>query len=117
MHHPILAMNRAPRCGARTRSGKPCQSPVVRGKRGCRMHGGARGSGAPLGNRNSLRHGRYSSKAIARKRAIMALLRAARQLVEIGITGNVPGGALSRRSPAPAARTSYSNLPGLSLRA
>src|SRR5580704_9610910 len=26
-------MNRAPRCGARTRSGKPCQSPAVRGKR------------------------------------------------------------------------------------
>ena len=37
MHHPILAMNRAPRCGARLRSGKPCQSPVVRGKRRCRM--------------------------------------------------------------------------------
>jgi hypothetical protein len=29
-----------PRCGAKTRSGKPCQARVVPGKRRCRMHGG-----------------------------------------------------------------------------
>jgi hypothetical protein len=34
------------RCGAKTRSGKPCRSPAVAGKRRCRMHGGAPGSGA-----------------------------------------------------------------------
>jgi len=44
---PMLA---SPRCGARTRSGKPCRSPAVRGRRRCRMHGGAPGSGAPRGN-------------------------------------------------------------------
>jgi len=37
----------------RTRSGKPCQSPVVLGKRRCRMHAGAAGSGAPIGNKNA----------------------------------------------------------------
>jgi hypothetical protein len=34
-----LALREAPRCGARTRQGKPCQSPIVKGKRRCRMHG------------------------------------------------------------------------------
>ena len=29
-----------PRCGAKTRSGRPCQARVVPGKRRCRMHGG-----------------------------------------------------------------------------
>jgi hypothetical protein len=35
------------RCGARTRSGQPCQSPAAHDKKRCRMHGGAAGSGAP----------------------------------------------------------------------
>src|SRR5439155_9936835 len=33
-----LHTNQAPRCGARTRSGNPCRSRAVRGKRRCRMH-------------------------------------------------------------------------------
>jgi hypothetical protein len=40
-----LTCARHARCGARTRNGTPCQSPAVREKRRCRMHGGARGSG------------------------------------------------------------------------
>jgi glucans biosynthesis protein len=76
-----LAMNRAPRCGARTRSGKPCQSPAVRGKRRCRMHGGAAGSGAPIGNTNALRHGNYTAKSIAEWREVSALIRRARTLL------------------------------------
>lgn len=31
----------AQRCGARTRGGAPCRGPAVRGKRRCRLHGGA----------------------------------------------------------------------------
>ncbi len=42
-----ISLRDAPRCGARTRHGKPCQSPILKGKRRCRMHGGAHGSGAP----------------------------------------------------------------------
>ena len=48
------------RCGAKTRSGKPCAAPAVKGKERCRMHGGARGSGAPLGNQNALKTGRHT---------------------------------------------------------
>jgi hypothetical protein len=77
MHHEELRMNWAPRCGARTRSGKPCQSPAVRGRRRCRMHGGASGSGAPIGNKHALRHGHYTAEAIARRRELAELIRMA----------------------------------------
>jgi len=46
---PIIRRMSSPSClvatNGRTRSGKPCRSPAVRGKRRCRMHGGAAGSG------------------------------------------------------------------------
>ena len=61
---PMLA---SPRCGARTRSGEPCMSPAVSGKSRCRMHGGAPGTGAPQGNQNALKHGRYTCEAIAER--------------------------------------------------
>jgi len=70
------------RCGAKTRSGKPCLSPAVCGKKRCRMHGGALGSGAPRGNKNALKHGRYTRKAIAERRQLHALLRQSRKLIQ-----------------------------------
>ena len=45
------------------------------------MHGGAKGSGAPKGNRNALKHGRYTAEAIAERRHVRWLLRSARELV------------------------------------
>ena len=75
-------MNRAPRCHARTRCGTPCQSPTVRGKVRCRMHGGTDGIGAPRGNRNALKHGRYTAEAIARRREVAALIRACRDRLD-----------------------------------
>ena len=66
------------RCGARTRSGKPCASPAVSGKKRCRMHGGAYGSGAPAGNKNALKHGLYTREAIAQRRQLRQLIRQAR---------------------------------------
>jgi hypothetical protein len=42
------------------------------------MHGGANGIGAPRGNRNALKHGRYTAEGIARHREVAALLRACR---------------------------------------
>jgi len=59
-------MQESPRCGARTRSGAPCKSPAVRGQARCRMHGGAKDSGAPKGNTNAYRHGLYSAASKAR---------------------------------------------------
>jgi uncharacterized protein YjcR len=47
------------------------------------MHGGAPGSGAPLGNKNALKHGRYSATAIAWRREVRALIRESRRLIEI----------------------------------
>ena len=72
-----LPMHLSPRCGARTRSGSPCQSPAMRNGR-CRMHGGA-STGAPRGNKNAFKHGRYSAEALARRRSISLLIRAARR--------------------------------------
>jgi hypothetical protein len=45
----------------------------------CRMHGGL-SPGAPNGNRNAFKHGRYAAEAIASRREVAALLRAMRAL-------------------------------------
>ncbi len=68
------------RCGAKTRSGKPCMAPAVSGKKRCRMHGGAPGSGAPPGNQNALKSGLFTREAIEERRALRDLMRSARQL-------------------------------------
>ena len=76
-------MNRSRRCGARTRTGRACRSPTVSDKQRCRMHGGAKGSGAPAGNRNALKHGRYSSEILELRRRLAELVRETRELIEI----------------------------------
>ena len=75
---PMLA---SPRCGAKTRCGGSCRLPAVRGKRRCRMHGGAAGSDAPSGNRNARRHGLFTGEAIAERKQIRDLLGEARKLL------------------------------------
>ncbi len=75
------AMLASPRCGARTRGGTPCRSPAVGGKRRCRMHGGAPGSGAPMGNRNALKHGLCTKAAVADRRTLRRLMRDANRLI------------------------------------
>ena len=59
------AFESAPRCGARTKGnfGKPCKCPAIKGKSRCRVHGGAKGSGAKHGNINALKHGEYTREA------------------------------------------------------
>jgi hypothetical protein len=64
---PPTTKANAPRCLARTRSGRECQSPAVKGKRRCRMHGGTNPC-APKGNRNAWKHGGRSAEAIATAR-------------------------------------------------
>ena len=75
---PMLA---SPRCGAKTRCGDACRSPAVHGRKRCRMHGGAPGSGAPKANRNARKHGLFTGDAIAERRRIQALLGEARKLL------------------------------------
>ena len=73
---------KAPRCGARTRSGTECRSPAVRGKQRCRMHGG-NSSGAPKGNRNAWKHGDRSAQAEAELKMVREADRTLRLLAKI----------------------------------
>lgn len=70
------------RCGAKTRSGGACRSPAVHGKTRCRMHGGAKGSGAPKANQNARKHGLFTADAIAERRQVQEVLGEARKLLE-----------------------------------
>ena len=83
-HHlrHTVAMLASPRCGAKTRCGGACHSPAVRGKKRCRMHGGAQGSGAPQANQNARRHGLFTREAIAERRQIREVLGEAWKLLE-----------------------------------
>jgi hypothetical protein len=74
-------MRASRRCGAKIRAGGSCRSPAMRGKRRCRMHGGAKKSGAPKRNRNARKHGRFTRKAIGERKRIEVLLGEARKLL------------------------------------
>ncbi len=89
MHQADIArrlanLAKARRCGAKTRAGHPCKQAAVRDRARCRMHGGAKGSGGPRGNRNgNFRHGAYTHEAKTTRgvmrenvREVKALLRA-----------------------------------------
>jgi uncharacterized protein YjcR len=45
------------------------------------MHGGM-SSGAPKGNKNAFKHGRYTAEAIALRRDVAALLRAMKTIAD-----------------------------------
>jgi hypothetical protein len=71
-----------PRCGAKTRSGKPCVAAPVRGKKRCWMHGGAPPSGAPRGNQNARKYGLYTREALEERRQLQDLMRHVRRLLQ-----------------------------------
>lgn len=62
------------KCFARTRRGTLCQTPRIIGKKRCRMHGGT-SDGAPKGNKNAFKHGRYSKVIIENRKRTMRLKR------------------------------------------
>ena len=62
------------KCFARTRRGTLCQTPRILGKKRCRMHGGT-SDGAPKGNKNAFKHGRYSKVIIENRKRTMQLKR------------------------------------------
>ena len=66
-----LDMHQAKRCGARTRRGTPCESPA----RQTVDAEGRPSPGAPKGNRNALKLGRFTTEAVTRRREITALVR------------------------------------------
>ena len=75
-------MQKSLRCGAKTRKASPCAAPAVSGKARCRMHGGAAGTGAPMGNHNALKHGLYTGEERALKQHISQLIRDSRKIIE-----------------------------------
>ena len=48
------------RCGAKTRSGRPCQQWPMHGKKRCRIHGGL-STGPPKGTQNNYKYGIYAN--------------------------------------------------------
>lgn len=64
-----------PRCGARLRTGGACALPPAAGKRRCFQHGGARGIGAPEGNRNNWKDGFHGREATERRRRVNGFIR------------------------------------------
>jgi glucans biosynthesis protein len=76
-----MAMHNSLRCGAQTRKEMPCPNPAVQGKKRCRMHGGAKGSGAPLNNKNALKSGYYTREEIARRREVDQALRECNKVI------------------------------------
>jgi len=74
-HVTAYSFQKAKRCGAKTRAGTPCKAPAVHGKKRCRFHGGAAGSGAPIGNKNAYKHGYYSYEAVVERQLSAMLLR------------------------------------------
>jgi hypothetical protein len=61
-------------CGAKTRDGSPCENSPAPGKRRCRLHGGAKGSGGQLGNTNALKHGKYCAATLLERRQVNQLI-------------------------------------------
>jgi hypothetical protein len=65
----------APRCGARTRSGTPCECPAIRGRIRCRLHGG-RSPGAPKGSDNgNYRDGTFTAEAVHERQWLKSVVR------------------------------------------
>jgi len=62
-------------CDARLKTGGRCERPPAAGNGRCFQHGGARGVGAPQGNRNNWRDGFYSRAAKAERRRINGFIR------------------------------------------
>jgi hypothetical protein len=79
----LANMAGAPRCGASTRSGRPCRQAAVRGRERCRMHGGAKGSGGPPGERNgNYKSGLWTGEAVAMRASARARIRGIRAFLE-----------------------------------
>lgn len=46
------------------------------------MHGGAKGSGAPKGNQNALKHGEYTREAREFRKHVRELLRSGKEMLD-----------------------------------
>jgi hypothetical protein len=74
------AFNKALRCEAKTRRNTACQSPAIKSKRRCRMHGCSKGSGAPLGNSYAITHGLTTTEIKVFRKEIQQVMKASEDL-------------------------------------
>jgi len=71
----LQALRETARCNARTRTGTQCQSPALRGRKRCRLHGGL-SPGAPKGRLNgNYTNGEWTAEAIEERRWLRSLVR------------------------------------------
>ena len=79
--NPSGDFSKAPRCGAKTRKGTPCQAPAMANGR-CRMHGGC-SPGAPLGNKNALKHGRYTKEMLELNKLCREVMKSSKETLNM----------------------------------
>ena len=85
--NPPGDVSTAPRCGARTRQGTPCQGPAMRNRQRCRLHGGKStgpktAEGVERIRRASLTHGRRTQAARAERQYLRMLTKESRLLLD-----------------------------------
>ena len=67
-------------CGQYAQNGTSCKAPAMTNGK-CRWHGG-RNRGAPRGNKNALKHGYFTAKAIAERKKAKTKLKQAEILLK-----------------------------------
>jgi len=77
----VAARTAGAKSGTKAIPDNPAET-VVHGKKRCRMHGGAKGSGAPRGNQIALKQGRYTKQAIEEQKNRKQCIRDAENLIE-----------------------------------
>jgi hypothetical protein len=90
-NNPVADLTKAPRCGAKTRRGTPCQCPGMSNGR-CRLHGGLSTGPKTLEGIERIRqavtkHGRYSKRARVERQQYRKLLQHWREML-VAISGN-----------------------------
>jgi len=90
---------KAPRCGAKTRCGRPCQAPAMANGR-CRLHGGLSTGPKTLEGIERIRravtkHGRYSAASQIERQQYRALLRDGHELIHQIRNAQVAGNGIS----------------------
>jgi hypothetical protein len=108
--------NLAPRCGAKTRTGCPCQSPAMNNGR-CRMHGGAStGPRTPEGRARisaaNTTHGFYTAESqAARRRTDVFIAETRARLASLHQSATPAHAPASRRSSPPQAAPTQQDAP------
>jgi hypothetical protein len=76
-------LNSLPRCQAVAKTtGNRCKNPAMKGRDTCCVHAGLYKPGPPMGNKNSLKNGRYTAKAIGERKAAAAFIKESNDLVD-----------------------------------